>query len=261
MGDIERLVPGTMEWNAFYANHIFRYKWAESFMGEATISVLDVACGVGYGTHYLANKFPKSQFTGVDISGEALEMAKKQFSAPNIQFFLDNAEELSLLPTNQRFDFIISFETFEHLKNPTKFLESIRKRLNPGGKVLISSPNADRLSDYATEEWEYHEKEYTLSEAREIFQTNGFLVKQAFGQQLNEIGALKDQIRKELNRLRSNPFIRLGLWFQKLKGRVIPSAILPEIESDFLLKKLEVNEKIVDRSSFVLMFELEGNGG
>jgi hypothetical protein len=52
---IERIVPGTKEWDAFYANHIFRYQFAANILKEDSIAkLLDAACGVGYGSAFLA---------------------------------------------------------------------------------------------------------------------------------------------------------------------------------------------------------------
>ena len=47
----ERIEPGTTEWEAFYANHIHRYRFGTEILRERRAEkVLDAACGVGYGT-------------------------------------------------------------------------------------------------------------------------------------------------------------------------------------------------------------------
>ncbi len=36
---IERIVPGTKEWDAFYANHILRYQFASQVLKDITLIV------------------------------------------------------------------------------------------------------------------------------------------------------------------------------------------------------------------------------
>lgn len=253
MAGIERIVPGTKEWEAFYANHIHRYKKALQYIGPDIKSILDVASGVGYGTKFIANSFPDTKVVGVDYSIEALEQANQYFSADNITYIQDNAEVLNKLNVNDKFDVIISFETFEHLKNPKSFLTAIGERLSDNGKLIISSPNGGRDFDYNIEDWDFHEKEYTFEEAKEMFEDNGFVVKGCYGQCLSELGNLKDQVRKEINRIRSNPFARMGRFIQKLKGANVPDVVLPEMENDFIWKPWgEASD-----DAFVLLFELE----
>src|SRR5271169_120805 len=87
----ERLVPGTVEWEVLEAEHRQRYEYfADRCKG---LRVLDVACGVGYGSQWLAQRGAAS-VTGVDISAEAIECARKQFAHPNVEFLTGDATSL-----------------------------------------------------------------------------------------------------------------------------------------------------------------------
>jgi len=46
------------------------------------------------------------------------------------------------LPLNKKFDWIFMVEVLEHLLNPVDELSKIRRKLNPGGKIAITTPNA-----------------------------------------------------------------------------------------------------------------------
>ena len=76
--------------------------------------ILDIACGVGYGTNYLAQHLPPSQFYGVDISNDALTIAKKEFKLENIDFILDDCTNPNSQIKEFQYDIIVSFETLEH---------------------------------------------------------------------------------------------------------------------------------------------------
>ena len=74
---VERIVPGTREWGLFYANHIQRYKFAETKIREASSkNVLDAACGVGYGAKYLSG-IEHTNIYAIDRSLEALDLGNK----------------------------------------------------------------------------------------------------------------------------------------------------------------------------------------
>jgi len=45
-----------------------------------------------------------------------------------------------------RFDLIASVEVIEHLENPTAFLRSISRLLNPGGVAILTTPNVDNAA-------------------------------------------------------------------------------------------------------------------
>ncbi|MGF1677159.1 MAG: class I SAM-dependent methyltransferase [Rivularia sp. (in: cyanobacteria)] len=53
---------------------------------DSQLPLIDFACGNGTQTHFLANHFTK--VIGVDVSKSALEMAKTQHNAPNIEYHL-----------------------------------------------------------------------------------------------------------------------------------------------------------------------------
>ena len=48
-------------------------------------SILDVGCGGGYFTKALAKKFPKANVLGIDYSSSAIDFAKKENGANNLQ--------------------------------------------------------------------------------------------------------------------------------------------------------------------------------
>lgn len=232
---IERIVPGTIEWDAFYANHIARYNFAKeqlSFHANQKIAILDAACGVGYGSNFLANNL-NCTVTAVDRSTEALAVANKNFTSQAIRFLEDDCHTLEAAAAYGTYDAVVSFETLEHLPYPEKFITACYKSLSNGGKLIISTPNQNVSSPDGNLDWEYHEKEYQPQELIEILSKAGFSNINLYGQQMTAIGKLRSQFRAELNKVNSNPFMRLGRLIQKIiKGHQY-NAVLPEQAEDF----------------------------
>lgn len=230
--DIERIVPDTLEWEAYYANHIFRYNFAADII-ENPKNILDAACGVGYGSKYLAIQ-NQAEVIGVDANEKALKMAEKYFHHELVKFIKDNCETLESIKDN--FSHIISFETFEHLSNPVEFLRRAYEILIKNGKIIISTPNASVTSPDRKVNWQYHEHEYTASELIKLVKEVGFKNIKLFGQTYSELGKLRNDLRKELNRINHNPFVRMGKWMQRVfRGVNHNKAILPENIEDFKL--------------------------
>jgi 2-polyprenyl-3-methyl-5-hydroxy-6-metoxy-1,4-benzoquinol methylase len=230
---IERIVPGTVEWEAYYANHIVRYQFVQEILKDIKCEqILDVACGVGYGTYFLKDK-PLKRVVGVDISDVALNIARSKYADNKIVYLKDNAEQLGLLASFGQFSALVSFETLEHLKNPKQFIDRCYSLIETGGKMLISSPNKLVSSPSGKVDWEFHEKEYTPEEFFNIIAAAGFTKIEVYGQQYTDKGKMKNEVRAELNKIVSNPFIRLGRRIQKLlKGHEF-GFTLPDKVDDF----------------------------
>lgn len=229
---IERIIPNTKEWEAFYANHIMRYQFAEKCLDKDGLQILDAACGAGYGSHYLSGKLTASSFVAIDRSAKALGIAKSTFQADNITYLEDDCHTLGAAQTAGPYDVVISFETLEHLTRPTDFLKNCLRNLKSDGRLIISTPNKMVTSPELLN-WEFHEKEFTAAEFLNLLQQEGFVNIKLFGQQFNLKGKIKNEIRADLNRLSSNPLVRLGRWIQlKLRGHdFVP--VLKETIDDF----------------------------
>lgn len=230
----ERLVPGTKEWDLYYANHQSRYAFAiGELQKEGLTKILDAATGVGYGAHYLAQHFPQRQLVAIDRNVAALQIAKTQFKSSNLLFLHDDCEKFDNVPQHGPFDAIISFETLEHLPNPKKFLQNCFDVLGENGLLVISTPNQWVSSPGGTNDWEFHEKEYKPDELIQLLSAQGFKDIHLYGQQLTAIGRLRQQMRGELNRLHSNPFTRMGKKLQSVFRGTRFNSILPEQPEDF----------------------------
>lgn len=151
-------------------DHRGRYEFACAYVPSGA-EVLDIACGVGYGSFLLATRAPARGVTGVDLSAEALEYGRRHYQAPNLQFVEGDALAFPL-PENH-YDVIVSFETLEHLREPRPFLERLYSALKPGGRLLLSVPN-EESAPFQVGHSRFHLRHYTRSALHELIAQSGF---------------------------------------------------------------------------------------
>jgi 2-polyprenyl-3-methyl-5-hydroxy-6-metoxy-1,4-benzoquinol methylase len=88
-------------------------------------------------------KLTKKRITGllaVDSDTETIEYAKKRYNHQKVDFRCENAADPLLPRKLGTFDVIVTFETFEHVKEEQQFLANLYEMLNPGGTLILSTP-------------------------------------------------------------------------------------------------------------------------
>ena len=103
------------------------------FQGNETI--LDIGCGDGRVTKYMAEKVPNGSVIGIDLSEGMIQQARKEFEdTPNLDFSIQNAENFSFA---QKFDLITSFNALHWVNSHEKVVERIKASLNEHGKIFL----------------------------------------------------------------------------------------------------------------------------
>jgi SAM-dependent methyltransferase/GT2 family glycosyltransferase len=140
--------------------HWHRYFLAARFASDA--DVLDLACGQGYGSNYLA-AYAKS-VVGVDVDATTIEQAARAYNAPNLRYLQGSVEAIPL-PANS-VDLVVSFETIEHVsaEQQAAFFAEVRRVLRPAGKLVISTPDKAVYSTARGYSNPYHVREYERAE-------------------------------------------------------------------------------------------------
>lgn len=157
----ERALPGVTS-NFLMSEAYARYQFARKYITKDA-KVLDIACGVGYGSDYLSQK--SKQIIGIDIDEESIAYAKQHFGK-KASFLLGNATDTPF--KNDFFEMVVAFEMIEHLKEPNKFLKEVYRILKKGGKLCISTPNSAVHSPDGNLMSPYHVKEYTYEELNKL---------------------------------------------------------------------------------------------
>lgn len=104
------------------------------------VKVLDVGCGVGGTSRYLAKKLPDADVTGITLSPNqvkrATELAVEQ-NVPNAKFTVMNALEMEF-PDNS-FDIVWACESGEHMPDKEAYINEMMRVLKPGGKFVMAT--------------------------------------------------------------------------------------------------------------------------
>ena len=102
--------------------------------------ILDVGCGIGGSTLYLADRF-KAQATGITLSPvqaqRAIERAQAAGLSEKTQFRVADALEMPFEANT--FDLVWSLESGEHMPNKIKFLQECYRVLKPGGTLIMAT--------------------------------------------------------------------------------------------------------------------------
>lgn len=98
-------------------------------------TVLDVGCGTGLMASEIAKAGAK-KVIGIDFSSDAISTAQSNHSRENLSYRVENIKK-----HKGSYDIVISLGTLEHMDKPFEILKLLKKHLNPGGIILITSPN------------------------------------------------------------------------------------------------------------------------
>ena len=100
-------------------------------------SILELGCGWGSLTCYMASKLPNSKITAVSNSKDQKEHILNRCKNQG----LDNIEvitaDMNDFGTENKYDRVVSIEMFEHMRNYKKLLSKISSWLHDDGKLFI----------------------------------------------------------------------------------------------------------------------------
>jgi len=137
---LERIVPDELRSDETTGSetlrlHLDRYRFAKDNLVPG--SVLDIACGVGYGTALLSDSPVVTKAVGVDISSPAVQYAVEKYGRQRVSFVCSNALEFQ---SAGHFENIVSLETIEHVEDPRALFAHLVSLLIPGGRLIASVP-------------------------------------------------------------------------------------------------------------------------
>jgi 2-polyprenyl-3-methyl-5-hydroxy-6-metoxy-1,4-benzoquinol methylase len=115
------------------------------------IDALDIACGSGGASIALAEMFPASRFSGIDMSADAIAAGRAEAATrrlKNVNLVQTDAAELD---ADARYDLITAFDAIHDQAQPARVLERIYAALRHGGVFLMQDiAGRTRLADNFT---------------------------------------------------------------------------------------------------------------
>lgn len=100
--------------------------------------ILELGCGWGSLTLWMAQRYPKARITAVSNShGQRrhIEARCRELGLSNVEVLTQDINALTL--EGGRFDRCVSIEMFEHLRNYQLLMQRIADWLRPGGKLFV----------------------------------------------------------------------------------------------------------------------------
>jgi SAM-dependent methyltransferase len=148
----ERTLPDVPAENYWFRRHLVVYEWiAERVRG---LSVIDMACGEGYGSDVLARA--AASVVGVDANPQAHEHARLRYRRENLRFERDLVERFA-----EPAQAVVFLQTIEHLREPGAALAHFRSLVAGKGTVYVSTPNvltlAPKGAARSDNPWHVHE--------------------------------------------------------------------------------------------------------
>lgn len=143
--------------NVTYQRCQFAYEFARPLITGK--KVLDVGCGLAYGTALMAKE--AASITGIDYDKDTVEENKREYrSLRNLEF---SQAEIPPLPfTDESFDIVTAFQFIEHIHARREFIKECMRILKPGGSLLLTTPNIKKSMARNP----FHVHEYSFSEMK-----------------------------------------------------------------------------------------------
>lgn len=171
----ERWIPGESPFQV-EIDHLARYQFASQYVTDK--SVLDIACGAGYGSKML-KEAGATLVHGVELNQDTLNFAHS-YQAEGLEYRFGN---ICTYRSEVQYQVVVCLETIEHTANYRIALKNLYQLMTNDGLLVISTPHRARgrkLEDKP--ENPFHTQEFTTFELAEELSKVGFKVAGFYGQ-------------------------------------------------------------------------------
>lgn len=104
--------------------------------GVRPCTILDLGCGAGSNTLALFGDGPAVQVVGLDIAHPSAVTFRRRAARPVV---VASAEHLPF--PDGHFDLVVCNDVLEHMVDPDRMVEEVRRVLAPHGHLILSTPN------------------------------------------------------------------------------------------------------------------------
>jgi 2-polyprenyl-3-methyl-5-hydroxy-6-metoxy-1,4-benzoquinol methylase len=167
-GEIARIVPMYLRTVALVASQV-----------DVKRS-LDIGCGRGYLPAVMKHLGWDSR--AVEISPAAGDYARQRFG---IDVFSGTVEQYARSPQAGTFPLVTAIDVIEHVPSPRSFIEAIARIVEPGGRLIIDTPNAAAHNiQVKGTEWQgfnpFHIYLFTVQNLKRLLEQHGCTVDRGF---------------------------------------------------------------------------------
>lgn len=182
----ERQVAPTVD--CIRRDHVARYEWAAKRVAlyaensPKQPQILDVGCGVGYGTKLLASA--GCWVWGIDCDEETVAYAREHYRSPRASYSVSDVSRPGWWDERWAHDAAVCFEMIEHIADPLSMLTEIRAPL-----LLASVPNEEK---FPYRGYKFHHRHYTRTQFEQLLNRAGWKVIEWWGQEGTESDVVRD---------------------------------------------------------------------
>lgn len=131
--------PGTPRFYELVEEHRYSKEWhipqAAGFTGARGLEVLEIGCGLGTDGAQFARA--GANYTGIDLTDAAIELAQKRFELFNIPGRFQTADAERLDFEDNSFDLVYSHGVLHHTPDTAGAVKEIHRVLRPGGRAVV----------------------------------------------------------------------------------------------------------------------------
>ena len=131
--------PGTRHFYELVEAHRYTKEWhipaAADFAGARGLKVLEIGCGLGTDGAQFAEA--GADYTGVDLTEVAVELARRRFELFDLPGTFQTADAENLSFTDESFDLVYSHGVLHHTPETGKAIQEIHRVLRPRGRAVV----------------------------------------------------------------------------------------------------------------------------
>src|ERR1044071_2594390 len=131
--------PGSRRFYELVEEHRYKKEWhiaaAAGFAHARNLNVLEVGCGLGTDGAQFAKA--GANYTGIDLTDAAVELAKRRFELFDLPgtFRVADAEHLDF--ADNSFDLVYSHGVLHHTPDTAAAVREVHRVLKPGGRAIV----------------------------------------------------------------------------------------------------------------------------
>lgn len=131
--------PGSRRFYELVEAHRYTKEWhipmAADFKSARGLKVLEIGCGLGTDGAQFAEA--GAEYTGVDLTEAAVDLARKRFELFNLSGKFRTADAENLDFPDESFDLVYSHGVLHHTPETAKAIREIHRVLRPGGRAMV----------------------------------------------------------------------------------------------------------------------------